>query len=317
MIMESSTMDWAPLKEHKSVPLFDALRGAAPAGQGQGAWFAAGDGAHLFVQRWLPAHGAAPDRVVACLHGMISHGMYFGLTADAVCPDRGAVYSLDHRGHGLSHGASADIHSLRRTLADVREYVALARALHPGVPVFLLGQSMGALFAINTVARDSLGLAGLILEAPPVGTRFTPDPHQLLRMPYYVVRTLINPHDPVVSARRTPPFIFRNPAHAELDRADPFKRRAFPPHLMLRLQYMQRYAARRAPARLRLPLLVFQGGMDHTVDPAATRAFVDAVVSEDKILKFYPEAYHAMIADPECPDFHTAIRDWTRARIQQ
>ncbi|MEW5944947.1 MAG: alpha/beta fold hydrolase [bacterium] len=293
----------------KRNPLLDKLRGAAPAGEGEGDFFTASDGVKLFYQFWLPP--GEPDRVVLCLHGMAGHGHYYSLAADHLVPDGAAVYCPDYRGHGLSEGARGDL-DVARNLSDASEFLSLLRTRHPRAPVFLLGESLGAIIAINYAARFPEGLAGIILLAPPLRTRFIPGAREILLLPYYVLSLLIRPREPSIFVTGREHHGIKNPDHVTYDRTDPLKPKRIPPHFLTELRRLMAFGRIAAPSRIALPVIVFQGLKDYAVDPRGTAAFFDRLAAQDKTLKTYPDGFHAMFTDPSCADLLPTIVAWTK-----
>ena len=302
------------LKEWKQNAIMARMRGDAPAGEGLGGWLTMSDGVRLFFQAWLPE---SPDRVVVCLHGMVSHGFVFALVADGLVPGGAAVYAPDHRGHGLSGGARADVKSLRRTLGDISEFLSYVSARHPGLPVFLLGESMGALFATNFTARRPEGLAGLILAAAPFRNRASNNPSHIPKIPYYAASALVDSKKPVIYTGGSKDYVFNNPDHMEWDETDPHKARYFPPHLLFRLRYMRDYARGRAYARIHMPTLLLQGEKDRLVHAGAVREFYDRLAARDKTMKMYARGCHAIFSDPECEGAVALIEKWTHERVKK
>ena len=65
-------------------------------------------------------------------------------------------------------------------IADVRAAVAAARRMHPGLPVFVIGHSMGAGVILAAEAQAPLGADGIVLAAPGVwGGAALPVPYRL------------------------------------------------------------------------------------------------------------------------------------------
>lgn len=125
------------------------------------------DDTSLFTHRWLP--DGEPKAVVQIAHGMAEHSARYARVAEALTAARYAVYAHDHRGHGRTagaadHGYFADRDGWARVVADLRQVTDYARAEHPGLPVFLLGHSMGSFLARSYVIQDSHDLAGLVLS---------------------------------------------------------------------------------------------------------------------------------------------------------
>jgi alpha-beta hydrolase superfamily lysophospholipase len=123
----------------------------------------------------------APKRVVVLSHGYGEHvGRYEHVAA--VLVERGAVvYGPDHLGHGESDGERVLIGDFEHVVDDLHAVVDRAREKHPGLPVVLVGHSMGALIATRYAQRHGDGLAGLVVSAPPVG--FAPVFTELLAAP--------------------------------------------------------------------------------------------------------------------------------------
>jgi alpha-beta hydrolase superfamily lysophospholipase len=87
------------------------------------------------------------------------------------------VYAHDHRGHGATaaeadHGYFADRDGWGTVVSDLRAVTRFAQEEHPGLPLFLLGHSMGSFLARAYVIEDSRDLAGLVLS----GTAGDPGP---------------------------------------------------------------------------------------------------------------------------------------------
>jgi alpha-beta hydrolase superfamily lysophospholipase len=118
--------------------------------------FRAADGEEIHVFRWS---GAGPARrVVQIAHGMGEHALRYRRFAAALV-DRGAVvYANDHRGHGRTAGSAERLGSFGAAgwpglVDDVATLGALARGEHPGVPLVMVGHSMGS-FALQQLLLD-------------------------------------------------------------------------------------------------------------------------------------------------------------------
>ena len=127
----------------------------------------ASDGIPLHTHRWLPE--GPPKAVVQVAHGMAEHSARYARLAEALTAAGYAVYADDHRGHGATaadadHGYFADRDGWATVVEDVRAVTRFAQDEHPGLPVFLLGHSMGSFLARAYVIEDSRDLAGLVLS---------------------------------------------------------------------------------------------------------------------------------------------------------
>ena len=127
----------------------------------------AADQTSLHTHRWLP--DAPAKAVVQIAHGMAEHSARYARLGEALAAAGYAVYAHDHRGHGATaskadHGYFADTDGWDTVVADLRAVTQMARSEQPGLPVFLLGHSMGSFLSRSYVIEDSRDLAGLILS---------------------------------------------------------------------------------------------------------------------------------------------------------
>ncbi len=121
----------------------------------------ADDGVELGA--WWHA-GAVNQPVVVLLHG--NGGSRSRLVGtQTLLQDQGlSVLSLTLRAHGDSGGDLNDIgYSAQRDVAAALRWL---REHHPGQPVVLFGQSLGAAAAVFAAARPDVAVAGLWLECP-------------------------------------------------------------------------------------------------------------------------------------------------------
>lgn len=129
------------------------------------------DGMRLPLTLWRPA--GDPRAVVLALHGFNDYRRSFEETGAFLAARGVAVYAYDQRGFGETAGAGGWFGEARLA-ADVRLTASLIRARHPGLPLYLLGESMGGAVALRALAAQPGDWAdGLILLAPAVWGRQT------------------------------------------------------------------------------------------------------------------------------------------------
>lgn len=135
---------------------------------------AAADGHRIFVRSW-PATGT-PRAALVIAHGMAEHGGRYAPLGEYLGARGIAVYALDHRGHGQSVareedlGHYADTDGWDRVTADLGLVLARARSTHPGLPLVLLGHSMGSFIAQGCVVRDHAELHAMALSGSNYGS---------------------------------------------------------------------------------------------------------------------------------------------------
>ena len=109
------------------------------------------------------------DRVALIAHGYGEHIGRYEHVADRLVADGAVVYGPDHLGHGRSEGERALVSRGEDLTTDLHAVADLARAAHPGLPMVLIGHSMGGLIATRFAQRYGDELAALVISAPVIG----------------------------------------------------------------------------------------------------------------------------------------------------
>ena len=109
------------------------------------------DGHRLHVNQWLPEDGRI-EGILLIVHGMGEYGERYAPLANWLRIKDIAVYAYDQRGHGATFAANgaprghfADRDGWNLVVNDLFHVLQQVKAEHPGIPVFLLGHSMGSL----------------------------------------------------------------------------------------------------------------------------------------------------------------------------
>ncbi len=138
--------------------------------------FHTGDGERLPVRSWGPENGK-PKAVIVALHGFNDYSNFFAEPGAYLAKHGVQSYAYDQRGFGAApgHGLWPGVEAFS---ADLRAFAGLVRDRHPGVPLYLLGDSMGGAVIMVTMTEPAAPEAeGVILAAPAVWGRVT--------MPWY------------------------------------------------------------------------------------------------------------------------------------
>lgn len=109
-------------------------------------------------------------RYVALLsHGYGEHIGRYEHVAEALVAHGAAVYGPDHVGHGRSSGERVLIADFEDVVSDLRTVAERAATAHPGLPIVLIGHSMGGLIAARYTQRYQDDLTALVLSGPLLG----------------------------------------------------------------------------------------------------------------------------------------------------
>lgn len=126
----------------------------------------AGSRGSIVVREWP---NPRPRYVALVIHGYGEHIGRYAEVADLLVGHGAAVFGPDHVGHGKSAGERVLIEDFEDVVADVHAVADLARAAHPGVPVTMIGHSMGGLIAARYAQLHGDELTALALSGPVIG----------------------------------------------------------------------------------------------------------------------------------------------------
>ena len=121
----------------------------------------------IVTRRWPVEE---PRYVAVLAHGYGEHVGRYEHVADVLRGHGADVYAADHMGHGGSGGERVLINDFEEVVSDLHAVVEHARAGRPGLPVVLIGHSMGGMIAARYAQRHGSGLSALVLSGPVLGT---------------------------------------------------------------------------------------------------------------------------------------------------
>ena len=136
-----------------------------PSGRGS---FVTADGTRLPLRVWRPSGEArqAPRAVILALHGFNDYSNAFEIPGAALAGHGILTYAYDQRGFGQAPHAGL-WPGIETLAADARDALRLIAARHRGLPVYLLGESMGGAVAMVALAGDRRPAAGSGSKTPP------------------------------------------------------------------------------------------------------------------------------------------------------
>ncbi len=131
------------------------------------------DGLELPLRAWLPGAGTAPWAVILALHGFNDYSAAFEDPGRFWAARGIATYAYDQRGFGAApnRGLWAGAPAL---FADLTAAARALRLRHPGLPLYLVGNSMGGAVILGAITGpDPPPGNGVVLVAPAVWARST------------------------------------------------------------------------------------------------------------------------------------------------
>jgi acylglycerol lipase len=261
----------------------------------------------LPVHAWLPENGS-PKAVVIALHGFNDYGRFFSAAGDFLAERGVASYAYDQRGFGgaPNHGMWPGTETL---VADLGAAVAAIRTRHPGIPLFVLGESMGgAVILVAMAGPDPPDVDGIILSAPAVWGRST--------MPWYQTGALwLGAH--------TMPWLLvsgRGMKITPSDNTEMLRALGRDPLVIKETRVDAVYglvdlmdAALDAGARLDARALLLYGDHDQLIPAGPLRLLLARLPENERTrlrVAFYPNGYHMLLRDLQAEIIWKDIAAW-------
>jgi acylglycerol lipase len=181
----------------------------------------------------------------------------------------------------------------------------MVREWQPGRPVFLIGHSMGGLIGAAHLLENQEAFKGAVLSGPSVKI-----PDNISQAVIFIGKVLsaLIPKAGILAL--DPSGVSRDPAVVRAYVDDPLVHAGkITARLGAELLKTMRHVAAEV-GRIRLPILILQGGADKLVDPAGARMLYALVGSTDKTLKVYEGLYHEVYNEPERQQVLHDVQAW-------
>jgi alpha-beta hydrolase superfamily lysophospholipase len=277
------------------------------------------DGLGITYYRWPAPVGA--NAIVQIAHGLGEHALRYAHVATFLNRAGFHVYANDHRGHGRTAPSPESYGDFGApgwpgVVADVAELTRLIQGRDRGLPVILLGHSMGSFAAQDYLLSHSSMIRGCVLSGSAAPDLIA---HLIEQVGADGLESLNARFEPA----RTPfDWLSRDPAEVDAYVSDP----ACGFNLNDRSRESARVAWERigdrsALARIRrdLPIYILAGDADPVnqnleyLKPVAER--YRAAGLTDISEKYYPAGRHEMFNEINRDEVLRDLRDWLRRVI--
>lgn len=265
-------------------------------------------GVDLVYGQWYPAGNPKALAVVA--HGYGEHMARYGHVIDALAAHDYAVWALDHRGHGESQGPRACVEKFDYFVSDLHTLVREARGAHPGLPLMLIGHSMGGLIATHYALEHPDELAALVLSGAAI--QLGDDVSPMLKALSGMLARVI-PEVPLLAGQEN--VLSRDMEVEQRFQDDPL---CYSDKLKPRMGHELMQAAARARARLHeleMPLLLMHGRADRLTNPQGSQLLYERARSRDKTLKLWDDNYHEIFNDLDREQVINFMLEWLDERV--
>jgi alpha-beta hydrolase superfamily lysophospholipase len=260
---------------------------------------------HLPVAEWIP-HKTVPDAMVLAVHGLTLHGESYSILARAFAAENalGSYYvaAPDLRGFGrnrISHDYCEDRDCKQKvdyvkTIEDIARLARLMRDKYPGVPLYLVGESLGATICLATAAKYPELADGMVLSGTAVNKNklMFRDPENILaagkalidkkhRVKLNVfVNKLVSDDPNIVAEMQNDPLVPKALTLKELIATDKFTAKTLT------------FSKRIVPTT---PILILQGSDDKCVVPIAVAKLASHLRTSDQTMRWLYAHSHLLL----------------------
>lgn len=236
------------------------------------------DGQTLVLFAWPWQRDNAPRAHVLLVHGLGEHARRYDALAAWFQQQGLSVWAYDQRGHGVSSGARATLPTPDAFLDDLDvAWQAFANAHNNGLPLLVLGHSMGGLVVMrwlqrNTTAQPLPMPTAAIISSPALGVHAS-------GLERWLVKTLARylPNVRLGNGLKLQ-GLSHDPAVIKAYKQDPLVHKYITPRLVQWIVANGQQAIDGA-ATWTLPSLLMYAGADALVDPKATDTFAKAAAA--------------------------------------
>ncbi|MBY0356403.1 MAG: lysophospholipase [Candidatus Obscuribacterales bacterium] len=260
---------------------------------------------------WVDLNNEAKAAIL-CVHGLGLHNGTYKEFGERMSKLGYAVYAVDVRGFGSFKGASdrrkVDFDGC---LEDVHKTLKVIHKVHPKLPVFILGESMGGAIALRETAMYPELVDGLVSSVP-AGSRFKQNQTALK----VGLKLLTNPDKEFDIGSSVVAQATDKPELKEAWSKDPLARMQLSPKELVQFQSFMNENQQSAKNIKNTPVLMVQGCKDKLVKRKGTLAIFNALACQDKEMILIQNAEHLIFEEGQFDDHViNTLNDWLIAHL--
>jgi alpha-beta hydrolase superfamily lysophospholipase len=230
-------------------------------------------------------------------HVMAGHGM--------------AVYALDVRGFGewmnLKSKGEATV-DFEACLNDVEAALKVLRKTYPGVPIIIVGESMGGAIALAANSRHPELIDGLISSVPS-SDRYAKASSEIVIGAHYIE----NKNKPMDLTPEVVDRITDDPTLRAKMEAEPLNRMKLSPKELKQFDTFMKGNTDAAKLIEKTPVLMLAGFKDKLIKPEGTIELFNDLSTNDKLLLVVGDGEHLLLEENQLKNqLALLLRDWIR-----
>lgn len=276
---------------------------------------------HLPLYEWQPAERLPITGLLLTIHGLTLHGKKYELVGKAFAADGFYACAPDMRGFGRCYADTKHEFSIgddskqkvdyEKSYEDLVRLATRIKQSHPGLPLYVMGESLGTCMCIKLAAEHPELTDGLILSGPTAKVNplmfFLPQNfcagafalliHPRFRMTTSVfVKHLVSNDSAIVQEMLDDPLCRKGLTIAELLKTDAFVGKT--------LAYAKKIGKD-------IPMLIIQGSEDRCMVPGAVTKLCRNSRSSDQTLRWLHDNGHLLLETAYIsPGTVDAVSNW-------
>jgi alpha-beta hydrolase superfamily lysophospholipase len=252
--------------------------------------------------------------LIVTVHGLGLYRGAFTPFAEQVQHEGFGVISFDVRGFGSYRNDEvyqrADFNAI---IGDLQRILTALRGDYPGLPIILLGESMGGAIALR-IAAVSPELVDGVVSSVPSGSRYQAKSTSLS----VGVKLLKNRNKQFDIGRKIVDQATQDPELRVAWEDNPETRMKLSPAELLEFQRFMNENSKYAEQIKTTPVIIFQGYSDQLVKPLSTLALYQAMPVKDKDLVFVGKAEHLIFEEGQFDqDVVDGLSGWINRHIDK
>lgn len=239
---------------------------------------------------------------IVLIHGLGGHAGWFEALSRRLKIKHIFVLSYDLVGFGKQKNERYLSYS--QWLEDTTSVFVYLRSIMPDKPLFLLGNSMGALVALASC--QSIKPSGLALLSPAFAGH-----SDIFTISYqlpHIFKAIANPNGELTLPYSTDLIAKEEQVKSWLDQ-DPSRRQAVPGKMLLDLFFLTQ-KLRWQRIKISCPLFMLTAEMDNIVDNQASELMFQHIISSNKKKTMLSGAMHDLALDPAIDQVGDLLVDW-------
>jgi alpha-beta hydrolase superfamily lysophospholipase len=251
-----------------------------------------------------------PRGRISIIHGLGDHAARYRHVAEALARRGFSVEALDLPGHGMSGGPRGHVRHWDDYRAAVEAWMSRSASLPGASTRVILGQSMGALVALDWALGHPGGLRALVLCGAPFEVVLKPSMLKV-KAAQFAARIW-----PGFSQGNTilPSMLSRDPEVVRAHSVDPLVHYKISARLFFEFQRMRLELIRRA-AELPVDTLIIHGGADPISSVVGAQRWASRAPEGRVTCRLYPGLLHEVLNELEREEVMKDVVGWLEGAI--